>query len=306
MDCRWVGPLQSDLNCSGCVLGYETASSTKNTSCVKPPFRPYRGWSANHSWLRLQDTLRGTAAVRNASTGVTVATLLTGHTYSIPAPQLEPKERHYVGYKPPHTQIFYELDFSRGAEVDIGCGTTVVGDSTLDGMVSKNKTKHPLSMQRFSYAWMVGRRNNNVNASPPDFGVYPQKCPRYHRFRVTVPGTFTFDTCGSTASLGLNLYKQTSDLAKSESRVMPKSEGRTLQDNSTKSWQGFEVPLHDNNQVYVLDTSALCFSFGPFPDVCVCARWEVATAITALVCLVAAVQSATPRRGWRTDEQLKG
>ena len=238
---RWVGPLKSDLNCSRCVLGYETASAT-NTSCVKPVFRPYRGWAANYSRLQLQDTRRGIAAGRNTSDGMSV--LLTGHTYTTLPPRLEPKERHFVGYKPPHTKIFYELDFSRGAEVDIGCGTTAVGDSTGDGAVSKSNGRHPLSMQRISYVWFTGRRNNKT--SPPDFGVYPQKCPRYHRFRVTKPGNFTLETCGSTASIGFNIYKQTNNLTKSESRVMPLSEG-----GNTKSGQLFEVPLHDNNRVYV-------------------------------------------------------
>ena len=237
---RWVGPLKSDLNCSRCVLGYETTSAT-NTSCTKPAFRPYRGWAANYSRLGLQDTRRGVAVERNASNGVSI--LLTGHTYTTLPPRLEPKERYFVGYKPPHTKIFYELDFSRGAEVDIGCGTTAVGDSTSDGAVSKSNWRHPLSMQRMSYVWWTGRRNNKT--SPPDFGEYPQKCPRYHRFRVTKPGNFTLETCGSTASIGFNLYKQTGDnLTQSESRVMPLSEG-----GNTKSGQLFEVPLHDNNRV---------------------------------------------------------
>ena len=239
---RWVGPLKSDLDCSRCVLGFETVSAT-NTSCVRPAFRPYRGWAANHSRLRLQDTRRGLVVGRNASDDVSI--LLTGHTYTTPPPRLEPKERHFVGYKPPHTKIYYELDFSRGAEVDIGCGTTVAGDSTRDGVVSKSKGRHPLSMQRISYAWPTGRRNNNT--SPPDFGEYPQKCPRYHRFRVTKPGNFTLETCGSTAAIGFNLYKQTSgDPTESESRVMPLSEG-----GDTKTGQLFEVPLHDNNRVCV-------------------------------------------------------
>ena len=66
------------------------------------------------------------------------------------APQLEPKERHYVGYKPPHTQIFYELDFSRGAEVDIGCGTTIVGDSIEDKLIPRTLFTHPCSMHALS------------------------------------------------------------------------------------------------------------------------------------------------------------
>ena len=233
--------MKSDLECSRCVLGYETASAT-NTSCVKPAFRPYRGWAANYSRLRLEDTRRGVAIGPDASTGVSI--LLTGHTYTTPAPRLEPKELHFVGYKPPHTKILYELDFSRGAEVEIGCDVTAVGDSTKDGMVSKSRGRHPLSMQSMSYVWWSGRRNNNT--SPPDFGEYPQKCPRYHRFHVTKPGNFTFDTCGSTASIGVNLYKQTDNLTQSESRVMPLLEG-----GNTKRGQLFEVPLHENNREYV-------------------------------------------------------
>ena len=45
VQCRWVGPLVSDFNCSRCVLGYE-AISAGNATCAKPAFRPHRGWRA--------------------------------------------------------------------------------------------------------------------------------------------------------------------------------------------------------------------------------------------------------------------
>ena len=114
VECVWVGPFLSDLNCSSCVLGYETTSET-NATCVKPEFRPHRHWKANYSRLRLQDT-RGIAIAHDTG-GTDAPILLTGHSYEIPAPRLEPKTRLFAGYKLPDTKIHYELDFSRGAEV---------------------------------------------------------------------------------------------------------------------------------------------------------------------------------------------
>ena len=69
----WAGPLVSDLNCTNCVIGYET-KGTDDTTCIKPEFRPYRGWniSAEKAALKLEEN----DAVLNASK----LTLLTGHT----------------------------------------------------------------------------------------------------------------------------------------------------------------------------------------------------------------------------------
>ena len=188
VECLWIGPLVSDFNCSTCVLGYQT-TSTSNTTCIMPDFRPYRGWasSSDHTKLQIQDA-RGTAFDQANETSTPI--LLTGHTYTISAPLLEPKERRFVGYRQPYSRIRYELDFSRGAEVDIGCGTAVVGDGTGDANIPKDVFAHPHSMKRFSYQWPTGR--GNLNADPPDPGHYPLACPRYHRFTITKPGNFTF------------------------------------------------------------------------------------------------------------------
>ena len=75
-------------------------------------------------------------------------------------------------------------------QVDIGCGTSVVGNGAVDKSVPKTDFAHPLSMNSVSYQWMIGR--GNWRAEPPDYGHYPPNCPRYHRFRVTRPGNFSF------------------------------------------------------------------------------------------------------------------
>ena len=96
------------------------------------------------------------------------------------APRLEPKERRFVGYEQPYTKIHYELDFSRGADVDIGCGTTVVGDSTEDGLIPRTRFTHPCSMHALSYQWPNGRGNLKAwkaAGEPPggaDQGFFPQ------------------------------------------------------------------------------------------------------------------------------------
>ena len=210
VQCRWVGPLVSDLDCS-CGLGYEAYSyrwmlSTDPAgmlTCYKPAFRPHRGWRASEerAQLQFQDT-RGNVVKRDTSYGpiedwntsqvtdVTyILTLLTDQTYTIMAPMLEPKAEKFVGYKQPYSKIKYELDFSRGAEVDIGCGTSVVGNGAGDPYIPKYVYAHPLSMHTFSFQCPIGR--GNLNADPPDYGYYPTSCPRYHRFRVTRPGNFT-------------------------------------------------------------------------------------------------------------------
>ncbi len=110
----------------------------------------------------------------------------------ITAPMLEPKNKKFSGYKQPYTKIHYELDFSRGAEVDIGCGTTVVGDGSVDKSVPTDQAglAHPLSMHEFSFLAPDGR--GDPHADPPDPGFYPFPCTRFHRFRVIKPGNFTF------------------------------------------------------------------------------------------------------------------
>ena len=147
----------TNFNCSTCVLGYETTGPSDAT-CVKPRFRPHKSWGSRveQSQLKLQGT-DGSPVQTNASTDAAI--LLARHAYMIPAPQLEPKERMFTGYKQPHTKIHYELDFSLGAEVDIGCGTAVVGNGALDGDISKKHTTHPLSMELFQFQYTIGRGN---------------------------------------------------------------------------------------------------------------------------------------------------
>ena len=89
-------------------------------------------------------------------------------------------------YAEPFTKIQYVLDWTRGAEVDLGCGTMAVGDSTRDPLISKGGAflypggpsvsgpKHPNSMHRISYQWLNGQRNLQAN----DPGFYSQRCPR--------------------------------------------------------------------------------------------------------------------------------
>ena len=244
-ECVWIGPLLSDLNCSTCILGYET-NSTDDTTCIKPKFRPYREWeaSAERQGLELQDA--NGITVKPDESNSTLVTILTEQTYTIPAPKLVPKERKFVGYTQPYMKIFYELDFV-GSEVDIGCGTAVVGNGAGDGTISKNEFAHPSSMHRFSYQWVSGR--GNLEADPIEAGYYPQRCPRYHRFEVKHAGLFTFDTCASMMNVGINIYKRTDDLTESEPRM-------------TKNWtimggQHFEVPLHANDEEYTKVTTGL-------------------------------------------------
>jgi len=163
---------------------------------------------------------------------------LTKHTYTIPGPQLEPKESKFAGYEQPYSKIHYELDFSRGAQVDIGCGTAVVGDGSRDANIPKDVYAHPASMHEMSYAHTNGR--GNPNSDPPDPGYYPMRCPRYHRFAVTKPGNFTFDSCASLMNVGVSLFKRTDNLNDSEY-------GRTP-DGSWKPGRLYEVPLHDNDK----------------------------------------------------------
>ena len=63
-----------------------------------PAPRPYRGWQSSEERARLQlQDARG-AAIK----GDTV-TLLTDHTYTIPAPKLlQQKNEMFVGYKQPY------------------------------------------------------------------------------------------------------------------------------------------------------------------------------------------------------------
>lgn len=144
IECLWIGPNLNNLNCSTCVLGYEW----DGTMCDWPnSFRPHKGWGdREQSLLKLQDT-RGKVAEQYAGSGAAAVTsvLLTEHTYTIPAPLLEPKELMFAGYEQPYSKIHYELDFSRGSEVDIGCGTAAAGDGAVDGRIPKSFDAHPLS-----------------------------------------------------------------------------------------------------------------------------------------------------------------
>ena len=160
VECLWVGPLFNDFNCSTCILGYESKTTggangtAATTTCIKPTFRPRKGWMGR-AQLSLQDHA-GTKLVPDAATNTPV-TLLADQTYTIPAPPLEPKERSFVGYELPSSKIYYELDFSLGAEVDFGCGTTVFGDGALDvAQVPKTKENvaHPLSMYSLQWAYV--------------------------------------------------------------------------------------------------------------------------------------------------------
>ena len=180
--CDWKGPSVVDFNCSFCALGYE-ATSASNVTCVKPAFGPYKGWAADLARAPLQLQGKG-----GANTNTT--TLEAGRTYTIAAPALDPKETKFAGYAQPFTKIRYELDFSRGAEVDIGCGTSVVGDTTKDERIPKSYYSFPSSCREVSYQWPAGR--GDLHADPPELGFYPQKCQRFHRFIVTRPGRFTF------------------------------------------------------------------------------------------------------------------
>ena len=212
VSCQWIGPLVNNLSCTTCLLGYETKSAA-DTTCVKPDFRPYRGWenSSEQASLLLQD-VGGLAITPSGATNT--LSLLTGRTYTIQPPPLAPVERKFVGYEQPYERIHYELDFTLGAQVEIGCGTAVVGDGTNDKNVPKSFDAHPLAMSTFSFALPAGR--GNPNADPPDLGYFPYPCPRYHRFQVTEAGNVTFDTCASMMDVAVAVYKATDDLSKSE------------------------------------------------------------------------------------------
>ena len=150
-------PLVSDFDCSKCGLGYETTSAT-NTTCIKPPFRPYRGWEVSTERARLQlqdirDIAIEYANSTNNSTGVPI--LFAEHTYTIPAPQLD-KDDLFVGYMQPFSKIHFELDFLKilaPRAVDIGCGTTVVGNGAGDSNIPRKTFAHPLSMNRAQFQY---------------------------------------------------------------------------------------------------------------------------------------------------------
>ena len=180
----------SDFNCTFCISGYE-AKSTDDATCIVPAnFKPRRGWegSLEQLQLRLLNT-SGRAVKPDPDTGVAV--LLKGYAYTVSPPPLIPKENEFVGYAQPGAHIQYELDFSLGAEVDIGCGTFAVGDGTHDPVTPKEfALRSPLSMHEFSFLAPDGR--GDLKADPPDPGFYPFPCTRFHRFRVIKPGNFTF------------------------------------------------------------------------------------------------------------------
>lgn len=225
--CQWKGPNVSDFDCSTCTLGFEPASATDRT-CVKPDFRPYKDWegSPRQANLTFQDAVPVIVRDAKANTITTTYILKTKREYTIPGPgeadgPLEPKERKFVGYEQPYTKIRYELDFSLGQEVDIGCGTAVVGDASQDKPITKDHFDHPFSMNEFNFVWAGRWDLTNLTETP---GYYPWKCPRYHRFSVTRRGNFTFDTCASVMPMALNLYKKANQSA-SEPRMTSARDG---------------------------------------------------------------------------------
>ena len=153
---------------------------------------------------------------------------------------LEPKERKFAGYKQPYLKIHYELDFTTGAEVDIGCGTAAVGNGKGDADVSKSLRAHPLSMHPISYQFPIGRGDPSAG----DPGHYPHRCPRYHRFNVTSPGNITFDTCASIMNVAVLMYKRV-PLSESVPRMAGMAANFTFQ-----AGLHFEVPLHNNDKQY--------------------------------------------------------
>lgn len=159
VECLWVGPNVNDLNCSRCVLGYEIISED-NATCAKPKFKPKRGWGESKEYSQLQLQLKDTRSkVVNNSSGTSTFTLETGQKYTVPASEnmniLSQKEVMFVGYKQPYSKIKYELDFSLGANVDIGCDTSVVGNGAGDPNIPKSNFAHPHSMLEMSFHWPV-------------------------------------------------------------------------------------------------------------------------------------------------------
>lgn len=100
--CVWKGPKLWNLNCSTCALGYEAAS---NGTCIQPSFRPHNGWKGSPDQARLQ--LKGSAPISasNQSNDPTRFAVFANRTYTIPAPNLEPKESKFVGYAQPFLKI---------------------------------------------------------------------------------------------------------------------------------------------------------------------------------------------------------
>ena len=64
----------------------------------------------------------------------------------------------------------------------------------------------------------IALRYVNGRASGDSPGYFPIPCTRYHRFTVTHPGNFTFDTCASMNAMGIVLYKRTDNVSESEPR----------------------------------------------------------------------------------------
>ena len=158
----------SDINCSACLLGYETTGAN-DTTCIRPSFGPHKRWAASAERARLQlEDARGVRVGPPANTSASAVVLLAGHTYRIPAPALVPKERKFAGYEQPYSKIHYELDFSLGADVDLGCGTAVVGDASNDAVILKSLYRHPLAMHVVGYQYVAGK--------PDPFAVPPYVC----------------------------------------------------------------------------------------------------------------------------------
>ena len=107
--CSWEGPFVNNISCNACDLGYETTSDT-DSSCIFPPFKPYRGWNVSSRFKEVMD-IKGSIPVITSVGGQSkmnsVVVLRKGQTYHIPTPNLEPKETMFVGYKQPFARCSF-------------------------------------------------------------------------------------------------------------------------------------------------------------------------------------------------------
>jgi hypothetical protein len=96
VECTWVGPFVNDITCDKCTIGYEPTSAGDST-CIKPPFRPYRGWNVSKQFTKMIKIEGSNPVAESDSTTTNTVVLRKGQTYHIPAPLLEPKETQFVG-----------------------------------------------------------------------------------------------------------------------------------------------------------------------------------------------------------------
>lgn len=195
--CDWVGPSMNAIDCSGCMLGYEEADNSTER-CVKPTFRPWKSWSATRS--------KDYRAFRASISG----TLLVGRTYRTGAAPLEPRQERFVGYSGDFTKIKYELDFTNGAEVDIGCGSKVLGNYANDepvGFDTPGVHHQPYHMAEWG-AQFIEHHGYVVEDGKEGLTKAIDKFPRHYRFEVTKPGDFTFETCNSQFHQAVMLFRQ--------------------------------------------------------------------------------------------------